>query len=61
MVSSTTNKVNHPACESDEWCPQCSFAVHCHEQRMGQANRVAWPAVVLALFIGLGVVVHFFG
>ncbi|MDH3638483.1 MAG: hypothetical protein OES09_08450 [Gammaproteobacteria bacterium] len=59
MTSSASKKVNPPACQSDEWCPKCSFAFHCHEHRTGQSNRVRWPAVVLALLVGLGVVMHF--
>ncbi len=61
MNSATINKVNTPPCQSAEWCPQCSFSFHCHEQRTGQINRVRWPAVVLGMLVGLGIVLHFVG
>lgn|GEM_PF-4075208 len=50
------NRVNPPACQSDEECPKCSFALHCHEQRVGMAGRIGWPGVMLAIIILAGVI-----
>ena len=43
-----------PACEDPEWCPQCSFAAHCHEQRVGETSVAPWPAVALLLLVLIG-------
>jgi len=51
---SIINQVNPPPCENPEWCPRCSFAAHCHEQRIGEPHRILWPGLALALFVGLG-------
>jgi hypothetical protein len=48
-MRSIRNRINPPPCQSDEWCPQCTFAIHCHEQRMGIRNRIFWPGIALVL------------
>jgi len=48
------NRINPPACENPTWCPQCSFAWHCHERRVGERVRIFWPGVTLAVVLVLG-------
>lgn len=48
------NRINPPACENPRACPECSFAWHCHEQRVGEPVRIFWPGVALIVVFAFG-------
>ena len=57
MATRTRPEVSPPPCRSLrlEGCAQCSWAYHCHHQRLS-LQHIAWPGVSLGLLVVLAVV-----